>query len=100
MLALEEMISSIIVVILFNIWKFSVGRKDVHYGIGLGYHTLRILVVVLLFPFFLDDMDYHSDNNDCCSDAKQRQPCINNALKYSIPFNVFRHILYSSIRLF
>lgn len=53
MIALEEMISSIIVVILFNIWKFSVGRKDVHYGIGLGYHTLRILVVVLLFPFFL-----------------------------------------------
>ena len=41
-------------------------------------------------------MDYHSDNNDCCSDAKQRQPCINNALKYSIPFNVFRHILYTS----
>lgn len=52
-LALNALISSVTFVVMYGIWKYSAGRKDMRYGIGLGYHMLHILVIMLMFPFFL-----------------------------------------------
>ena len=43
-----------------------------------------------LFSFFSNQMDNYCNHNDCGNHADQREPCVYDTLKHSIPFNIFR----------